>query len=409
MLKSKIKILFLVLIMIIPVSSGIFLARGEVTDASNNPEVVELNRQIRLKREQADELQKKQKEYEALLAQKQDEKIDLNYQIAMLDNHVAKTQIEADSIKLNLDQTELQVRKTNLEIFDKQEAIDKEKEHISSVLRVLYKENQTSSLEILLLNDSFSDFLNQLKYLGDVNGELALSLGSLRDVKASLETKKAELNTKVAELAKLKIEYDDKLAKLQAEKENKSVILSQIMISEAEYETLIAQAKKEQSQASADAVSYEQKARQKLQASKEQLVSNPDGLTWPVPKNTITAYFHDPDYPFRYLFEHPAIDIRAPQGTKVHAAAAGYVARAKDAGMGYSYIMIVHADGLATVYGHVSKILVEEDSYVNQGDVIGLSGAMPGTPGAGKLTSGPHMHFEVRLNGIPVNPLDYLQ
>ncbi|MEI8361037.1 MAG: peptidoglycan DD-metalloendopeptidase family protein [bacterium] len=395
--------------MIIPVSSGIFLARGEVTDASNNPEVVELNRQIRLKREQADELQKKQKEYEALLAQKQDEKIDLNYQIAMLDNHVAKTQIEADSIKLNLDQTELQVRKTNLEIFDKQEAIDKEKEHISSVLRVLYKENQTSSLEILLLNDSFSDFLNQLKYLGDVNGELALSLGSLRDVKASLETKKAELNTKVAELAKLKIEYDDKLAKLQAEKENKSVILSQIMISEAEYETLIAQAKKEQSQASADAVSYEQKARQKLQASKEQLVSNPDGLTWPVPKNTITAYFHDPDYPFRYLFEHPAIDIRAPQGTKVHAAAAGYVARAKDAGMGYSYIMIVHADGLATVYGHVSKILVEEDSYVNQGDVIGLSGAMPGTPGAGKLTSGPHMHFEVRLNGIPVNPLDYLQ
>jgi murein DD-endopeptidase MepM/ murein hydrolase activator NlpD len=142
--------------------------------------------------------------------------------------------------------------------------------------------------------------------------------------------------------------------------------------------------------------------------SGEKLEFNDAGFIWPVTKNMVMATFHDPDYPYRYIFEHPAIDIRAAQGSTLRAAASGYVAIAKNAGKGYSYIMIVHGDGLATVYGHVSKIYVQPDEYVVQGQTIGLSGGMPGTNGAGSLTTGPHLHFEVRLNGIPVNPLEYL-
>ena len=85
------------------------------------------------------------------------------------------------------------------------------------------------------------------------------------------------------------------------------------------------------------------------------------------------------------------------------------MARVQNGGKkGYSYIMIVHNNGFATVYGHVSAIYVETDQFVSQGEVIAAAGGMPGTLGAGRLTTGPHLHFELRSNGIPINPLDYL-
>ena len=130
---------------------------------------------------------------------------------------------------------------------------------------------------------------------------------------------------------------------------------------------------------------------------------------WPISSRIITSYFHDPDYPYRYIFEHPAIDIATAQGTSIKSVEAGFVARVKQGGRtGYSYIMVIHADGLSTLYGHLNQISVTSDQFVSKGQVIGYSGGVPGTRGAGPLSTGPHLHLEVRLNGLPVNPLLYL-
>ena len=121
----------------------------------------------------------------------------------------------------------------------------------------------------------------------------------------------------------------------------------------------------------------------------------------------LSTLFHDPTYPFRHLFEHTGVDIPEPVGTPVHAAAAGYVAWVRASRDYGNYIMIIHEDGLATLYAHLSAQWAKPDQFVNQGEVIGKSGGVPGMPGAG-LSTGAHVHFEVRKDGIPVNPMEYL-
>jgi murein DD-endopeptidase MepM/ murein hydrolase activator NlpD len=123
----------------------------------------------------------------------------------------------------------------------------------------------------------------------------------------------------------------------------------------------------------------------------------PDGavnsaLAWSV-VGTVTGGF-EPD--------HPAFDIGAPYGSTVYAAAAGTVRYAGwgEDGLGYT-VVVDHGQGLETLYVHLKGALVQARAEVARGDAIGEAGSTG-------HSSGPHVHFEVRLNGRPVNPLDYL-
>jgi murein DD-endopeptidase MepM/ murein hydrolase activator NlpD len=137
-------------------------------------------------------------------------------------------------------------------------------------------------------------------------------------------------------------------------------------------------------------------------------------FAWPIENQGITTYFHDPNYYFRNRFPHPGLDMRTlkegrpSSGLEIHAPEDGIVGRAYAKGRDYSYLVLLHGQGFSTVYGHLSKILVQEGDYVKKGEVVALSGGAPGTLGAGFVTTGPHLHFELRLNDIAVNPLLYL-
>ena len=203
----------------------------------------------------------------------------------------------------------------------------------------------------------------------------------------------------------------DKKDDLAYEQENKTNLLEETKSSEQQFQNLLQQARKEQLQAEAEIASTEQLIRQKMSEKERSRLNNGNNtIAWPVPSRYIVTKFHDPDYPYRKIIgEHPAIDIRAKQGTTVSAAADGYVAKVKfDGSTKYAYIMLIHGNGLATVYGHVSAVYVMADQYVTQGQPIGRSGGMPGGIGSGPFTTGPHLHFEVRLNGLPVDPESYL-
>ncbi len=98
---------------------------------------------------------------------------------------------------------------------------------------------------------------------------------------------------------------------------------------------------------------------------------------------------------------HPGIDIGVPSGTPVHAAAAGKVAWCGWMSGYGNLVMIDHGGGYATLYGHNTRVAVSCGQEVAQGAVIAYSGCTG-------FCTGPHVHFEVRVNGTPVDPLGYL-
>lgn len=131
-------------------------------------------------------------------------------------------------------------------------------------------------------------------------------------------------------------------------------------------------------------------------------------LQWPVVAR-ISAGFRDRSYQQFFGIPHNGIDIAVPQGTPVEAAADGVVFLARDAGMGFSYVLIGHRDGYATLYGHLSAIDVATGDAVSAGQVIGKSGGAKGSRGAGMVTTGAHLHFELIRNGVHVDPQSLLE
>ena len=122
----------------------------------------------------------------------------------------------------------------------------------------------------------------------------------------------------------------------------------------------------------------------------------------------LATFMGSKDYRGVFGVTHYAIDIRTPQSAPILAPADGYVYKTKDNGYGYSYIILAHRNNILTVYGHVSDIKVKSGDVVRIGDLVGLSGGTPGTRGAGWMTTGPHLHFEVYKNGKQVDPLGFL-
>lgn len=389
---------------------GIDMANGQTDDAFN-AEIKELNTKIQTQKQQLEALANKQKAYARSIAAKQAEKNTLASQLSLLEDKVQQAELEIDATNLEINKTNLELQKINLDILDTNVQIDEQKDRIADLLRLVYKQDKVSSMEILLLNDSISEFLNHSKYLENANDELRQNLSKLQYDKERLDKAQAQAQEKHRQLATLKLELEDKKSKLDYEKSQQIYLLEETKESEKAYQNLLQQAKKEAAQAEAEISGLERTIREKMaQKDRDRLSGSDSSLTWPISGRVITATFRDPDYPFRRIIgEHSAIDIRSPQGSPLYAAADGYVARVKfDGSTAYAYIMIIHNDGISTVYSHVSAVNVEADQYVVRGQLIGKTGGSPGRPGSGSFSTGPHLHFEVRKNGIPVNPLDYL-
>jgi len=399
--KIKISIFFIAIAIL---ATPFFCIRAQTTE-----DVQKIQDEIEAKKQYIKDLNAKAEQYKSNIAQKQKELVTLKNQTSILENEIEKNKIDIETTSAELQKTKLEIRDTEIQIVLKEEEISLKKENLAVLLRELFKQDQVGLAHIIFGYASVADFFQQVEYLKNLENSLRGELSQIKVLRQSLEDKKNDLTKKNENLTQLNAELTQEKDVLKEQLNYKTYLTKTTKASEQKFSELYWAAKQEQNKANEEIYKLEKDARAAMDKLKKDKPELKDGsLNWPVSKTKVTAYFHDATYLFKSIFEHPAIDIKAAQGTTIRAASEGYVIKAKDAGMGYSYIAIVHANGLSTVYGHVSKIFVQEDDYVSKGEAIGLSGGMPGTPGAGWLTTGPHLHFEVRLNGIPVDPLNYL-
>ena len=392
-------------------STPVFVSSIDNTQA----EIDALNKQVAEKKKKIAEIEKSIEAYKSKITQTQAQTISLTNQMSILDNRISQVNLDVEATTDKLETLKLELESLRLSITQINTNIERQKKILSELIRELHHEDDKNMIEILSAYDNVSDFYQRVNRVETLQYHVGKSAETLRLARIDLVKKEAATEDNKKSYEQVNVELSEKKQELQVQVESKQTLLTQTKASEQTYKTLVSNLKSQHQAVENDISSIETQVRKKLaekqKTQPEKFDVDSGELSWPVSSRRVTAYFWDPTYPYRQVFEHNAIDIAAPQGSPVKAAASGYVAKAKRCTTSscYAYVMIIHSNGVSTVYGHLSSVGVTEEQYVTRGDLIGYSGAKPGTVGAGPFTTGAHLHFEVRKNGIPTNPLSYLK
>lgn len=383
-------------------------------------DITQLNDEIRQRRERISSLDAEMQQYQDQITAKKDEVASISGQLSVIENQIAITNLSIQSNEEKIKTIGLEIEKTNVDIEEHQGEIDEQKGIMGDLLRQLHRHNDRTLLEVTLSYDRFSTYFSEVNNLTTIETRLKGEVDRVEILKHELEVRNEELRGKQHELELARADLETKRKDLSGQQTYQAVLLDQAAGEQSQIEGNLEELKREQQSITGEISSLEDAFRQKLEETNSFPVLGDAVLGWPVPPiRGISAFFHDPTYPYRRVFEHNAIDIPTPQGTPVVSAEDGIVAIARRRDWvtnsegriirpAYNYVSIVHGEDISTVYGHLSAINVVEGSFVRKGTVIALSGGTPGTAGAGTFTTGPHLHFEVRVNGIPDDPLNYL-
>jgi murein DD-endopeptidase MepM/ murein hydrolase activator NlpD len=371
-----------------------------------------------------------------------------------------------DQTKGQLQATGQQIQYTQRRVADLDSQIGKleqdqaaTQQQLSLFLRATYKEQQRSLLEFILDSISFGDFITRVGNLQSVAKQQDQLLTALKAQQQELSEAHAEQERELQNLRELQDAQETEKQTLELQRQNFDQLLEQARVEaqeakerlgarEADIQALIDRKQGEMDQNQrllqqlraaqdqlnstitnqADVLAKAQEQEQAARVQLERLEREAEGvaaiiaqsrpaktyssgkLAWPM-HGPLTQGFGPSPYRFeppitfngvRYAHFHTGIDVAAPSGTPIRAAADGQVIATAFSSWGYGrHVIISHNPTLATLYAHMSRVAVNQGDVVKQGQIIGYEGS------TGNST-GPHLHFEVRINGQFVNPLGYL-
>lgn len=372
--------------------------------------VEELRTELNEKRESLKETQDKIADFKANIQTKKQEARTLEDQITLIEGSIEELELDLEKTIKEIEKTQVEVEAVEADIRIKEEEIDLQKQVLASYIRQMYTLDQQSTVTILLKYQTFSEAVNESSTLEELQNRGHQTLVLIQSLHEELITKKRELEDFKQSLEALRKRQQDQQDILSTQRDSKQRILNLTNEQEVQYQQLLQQAQQAHQSAEAAIQELDSKIREELRRQGIGSLPSIGILDWPIePIFGVSCEFRCAGYPYEYLIgPHSAIDIPTHMGTPIAAPADGYVARTHDSGgPGYSYIMLIHGDNVSTVYGHVSGFAVNEGQLVTRGTIIGYTGGAAGSRGSG-LSTGPHLHFEVRQNNVPVNPRNFL-
>ena len=350
-------------------------------------------------------------------------KSDTTAYVKKLDSSLESIGNELSKLNDDIDAKEKQIDTTKQELSEAKETEKSQYESMKLRIKYMYEKGDSTYVDLLMEAGSLSELLSKAEYITKISSYDRQKLDEYAATKEKIAEKEKALEEEHAELLNLQNETEAKqasveklLAAKQTELQNYETKIASAEGQISEYAKSIEAQENQIKSIEAEIKRKEEEARKKAEEEKKKAaaankaaqtyktVSLGDiSFTWPCPASgRITSGFGGRKSPTKGASSnHQGIDISAPTGTSIVAAAAGEVVIATYSSSAGNYVMISHGGGVYTVYMHASSLLVSQGQSVKKGQTI----AKVGSTG---YSTGSHLHFGVRVNGSYVNPTKYV-
>ncbi len=326
--------------------------------------------------------------------------------ITVLERKQISIQVDLDAKRAELSRIQEQLRQERIRLARLRARLAEARIALANRLVELYKADKPDVITVVLESDGFADLLERTEFMKRVSDQDSRIIDRVRTARADAKKTAKHLavlekrQTKIANaiqarrdaVSRVRVQLVDRRDAFARVRSAKSTALASTRNSRQHLEGDLALLEKENAKIQAQLAA--------AQNGSGPVAAGPikpgsGGLIWPVNGPVVSPFG------MRWGRLHAGVDIAVPSGTPVHAAKSGKVLIAGWVSGYGNYTCIGHGGGLSTCYGHQTSIGVHVGQSVSQGQVIGYSGCTG-------HCFGPHVHFETRINGAPVNPMGYL-
>jgi murein DD-endopeptidase MepM/ murein hydrolase activator NlpD len=329
----------------------------------------------------------------------------LQGEITTLQNKQVRLQANLDAKRIELAGIQADLRRERLRLARLRARLAEARTALAKRLVDLYKADQPDLVTVVLESNGFADLLERTEFMSRVSHQDARIIGIVRTAKADATATAARLDKLEGRAQLVANQIADEVNQVAGVKGQLVDRRTRYASARTQKYTVLASTRNDRQDLEGDLRALEaQQAKIQAQLASASgggsgvagpIRTGSGGLIWPVNGPIVSPFG------MRWGRLHAGVDIAVPSGTPVHAAQSGRVAIAGWVGGYGNYTCIQHSGGLSTCYGHQSSIGVSVGQSVSQGQVIGSSGCTG-------HCFGPHVHFETRINGVPVNPAGYL-